>query len=385
MTTYVTWSWRENVKTLASGGAHERKADHPINKSKQFCKLPLIHREEARKAISGPYIKVSSLQPKQQVRLEYDNGSPAVTLPPAKTVLHFYKINKTCEYAEEFVKHQVKLVWDNDPSITAALLRLLYADCFVTGCDASILLDGPESEKTAPQNLGLRGFVLIDNIKKVLESRCPGVVSCADILHLATRDALAFAGAPAYPVFTGRRDGTISSSKSVDLPPPSITWQEGLAYFKSKGLNVLDFATLLGAHTMGKTRCRHIRDRLYNFNGTGKPDPTIKPSFLKELREQCPEKRVGRYDPSVFLNPSSGNRYEFQNSFYSNVQNKTAVLGIDQQLRFGEDTLAIAEEFSAGFEDFRRAFALAISRMGNLGVLTGKQGEIRLDCRTIRA
>lgn len=57
------------------------------------------------------------------------------------------------------------------------------------GCDASILLDGPYSEKTASPNLSVFGYDLIDQIKVVLESVCPGVVSCADIIIAATRDA----------------------------------------------------------------------------------------------------------------------------------------------------------------------------------------------------
>lgn len=60
---------------------------------------------------------------------------------------------------------------------------------FIQGCDASILLDGPNTEKKAKQNSGLDGFILIDKIKTVVEQRCPRAVSCSDILNLATRDA----------------------------------------------------------------------------------------------------------------------------------------------------------------------------------------------------
>ena len=54
------------------------------------------------------------------------------------------------------------------------------------------------------------------------------------------------AGAPSYPVLTGRRDGFESKAASVDLPSPSISWEAALAYFESKGLDVLDLTTLLG-------------------------------------------------------------------------------------------------------------------------------------------
>lgn len=58
------------------------------------------------------------------------------------------------------------------------------------GCDASILLDGSNSEKTAPPNLSVRGYDIIDAAKSAVEAICPGVVSCADIIAMATRDAV---------------------------------------------------------------------------------------------------------------------------------------------------------------------------------------------------
>ena len=62
------------------------------------------------------------------------------------------------------------------------------------GCDGSVLLDDTitlKTEKKAAQNNhSLRGFKIMDRIKMMVESECPGVVSCADILAIAARDAV---------------------------------------------------------------------------------------------------------------------------------------------------------------------------------------------------
>lgn len=135
--------------------------------------------------------------------------------------LDYYE--KTCPGVDFIVTKAVKDAAYKDKTVPAALLRMHFHDCFirvsvriilnmlnnisvfdktkldvfcfawVKGCDASVLLNSVgnnKAEKDGPPNLSLHSFFVIDNAKKELESYCPGVVSCADILALAARDAV---------------------------------------------------------------------------------------------------------------------------------------------------------------------------------------------------
>ncbi|XP_027069676.1 peroxidase 44-like [Coffea eugenioides] len=291
--------------------------------------------------------------------------------------------SNSCPQAESIVQQVVQKKFSTDRSITAALLRMHFHDCFVRGCDASILIDSTKSkssEKDAGPNLTVRGFELIDDAKRNLEAACPSTVSCADIIALATRDAVALAGGPGYNVSTGRRDGLVSDSSEVNLPGPSLSISDAARFFTAKGLTLNDMVVLLGAHTVGVAHCGFFQDRLSNFQGTGKPDPTMEPALAATLLKTCgTQSRPLSRDPTVFLDQNTS--FILDNQFYNQIRSKRGILQIDQELALDSLSAPLASRLAANNNLFQQGFANAMMKMGSVEVLVGNAGEIRKNCR----
>ncbi|CAN1765216.1 Peroxidase 57 [Linum perenne] len=300
----------------------------------------------------------------------------------------FYR--STCPQAETIVRNLVQKRFGTDKSITAALLRMHFHDCFVRGCDASILIDSTpqkQSEKAAGPNQSVRGYDLIDSIKSALESACPSRVSCADVVALATRDAVALAGGPAYqlptgrlggPKYTlptGRLDGLTSSAADVKLPGPTLSvYLAFTKFFKPMGFTLPEMVVLLGAHTVGSAHCSFFQDRVVNFMGTGQPDPSMDPTLVRKLVVKCGR---GGGNATTFLD--QGTSLSFDGSYYREVKAKRGVLLIDHELGNDPVTSGMVSRLGRDELRFKKRFGDAMVKMGKL-VGSGK-GEIRKNCR----
>uniref|UniRef100_A0A452XZZ4 Plant heme peroxidase family profile domain-containing protein n=1 Tax=Aegilops tauschii subsp. strangulata TaxID=200361 RepID=A0A452XZZ4_AEGTS len=155
----------------------------------------------------------------------------------------------TCPGVYDVVQQQVFSAMREEPRMGASLLRLHFHDCFVNGCDGSILLDGTDGEKFAlPNQNSVRGYEVIDAIKADLENMCPGVVSCADIVAIAAGYGVLFSGGPYYDVLLGRRDGLKANQTGADngLPSPFEPISSIVQKFADVGLDTKDVVVLSG-------------------------------------------------------------------------------------------------------------------------------------------
>ncbi|EER99782.2 hypothetical protein BDA96_02G411200, partial [Sorghum bicolor] len=257
-----------------------------------------------------------------------------------------------------------------DDGTKAGLIRLFFHDCFIRGCDASVLLD-PTSTNQQPEKLGipnfpsLRGYEVIDAAKDELEKACPGKVSCADIVAFAARDASYFlsGGRISFDMPAGRYDGNVSLASETlpNLPPPFAGFDQLEKMFADKGLDAFDMVTLSGAHSIGRSHCSSFsRDRL-------PPSSTsdMDTAFAAKLQASC-----------ASANGTDDN---------TNVLDRKVLFTSDAALTsddMANNLVRVYAIFPWLWED---KFAEAMVKMGRIEIKTDTAGEIRKRCRVVNS
>lgn len=298
---------------------------------------------------------------------------------PAALVEGFYQ--QSCPQVEKIVYDVINNIFRKDPTLAPSIIRLFFHDCFVTGCDASILLDQTPSgelvEKNAPQNgIFVRGFEVIDEIKARLEAECPGIVSCADVLAFANRESLVFTGVPAYPVAAGRRDSLVSlaANAQASLPFPDSTAQQMIDLFLGKGFSVEEMVVLTGAHSVGSAHCTVVSQRFRDPMKTADIDPgyvmkmQVMTACLNETQDLA-------FDPS--------SQHKMDSRFYKELLRKRALLEADQNLAKDPQASTIMRKYVGDQVGWLGQFTAAAIKLGGVEVLTGNQGEVRRQCRAV--
>ncbi|KAL3848959.1 hypothetical protein ACJIZ3_010841 [Penstemon smallii] len=296
---------------------------------------------------------------------------------------NFYR--RTCPSLETIVNATTATFISSAPSLAPALLRMHFHDCFVRGCDGSVLINSTSNntaEKAAIPNQSLRGFQVIDAVKSAVERQCPGRVSCADILALVARDAVSLINGPFWPVPLGRRDGRVSNSTEAlfQLPPPFFNSTQLIASFAAKNLTVKDLVVLSGSHTIGVAHCSSITSRLYNFTGRGDSDPSMDPNYVAALKRRC-----SPTDANSIIQMDPGSSQVFDEDYYSIVSKRRGLFQSDGALLTNSVTNAYVQQHSTSsrLSSFLNDFSKSMVKMGKIEVLTGSAGEIRRVCSVI--
>ncbi|XP_042492043.1 peroxidase 2-like [Macadamia integrifolia] len=288
--------------------------------------------------------------------------------------------DKVCPKALSTIKGVVEDAVNKESRMGASLLRVHFHDCFVNGCDASVLLDNSaniDSEKNAKPNFNsTRGFEVIDKIKSKVDKVCGcSVVSCADILAVVARDSVVALGGPTWEVQLGRRDSTKAyrTEADSDIPSPNMDLSALIKNFKKQGLDTQDLVALSGAHTIGSAKCGVFKNHIYN-------DTNIDPSFARARKSTCP--RSGGDDNRAPLDPTTS---KFDTQYFSNLLKRRGLLHSDQALYSGGSgsTDALVKKYWSDTETFYADFAESMIKMGNIDPLTGKKGQIRVNCRKV--
>nr|KJB17956.1 hypothetical protein B456_003G029000 [Gossypium raimondii] len=208
---------------------------------------------------------------------------------------------KTCPNVESIVRNAVTQKFRQTFVTVPATIRLFFHDCFVQGCDASVIIQSTGSnkaEKDHPDNLSLAG------------------------------DGF---------------DTVIKAKQAVDAV----------------------------------TSCRNkFSNRIYNFSRQSAVDPTLNRAYATQLQQMCPK----NVDPRIAINMDPNTPRAFDNVYYKNLQQGKGLFTSDQVLFTDKRSKPVVNAWAANSNTFNSAFITAITKLGRVGVKTGRNGNIRRNC-----
>nr|GMD13849.1 peroxidase 3-like [Ipomoea batatas] len=269
--------------------------------------------------------------------------------------LNFYE--KTFPNVGDIVQNITWEYTSDNPELASKFLRMHFHDCFVRGCDGSILLDSTptnKAEKDAIPNLSLAGYDVIGRVKIALEQECPGVVSYADILALVARYSVSFQVLLSFcssKCICGRSqwaEGTATSQETSRLC---------LISHHPSQISQLSSATLLAKDWMCMIFLSYpVVTRLLwdiaTYSATG-------------YTTSIPNQSLAGYDVI--------DEIKKMGMFQSDI-----ALLTDENARRTVDQMTHQPLFF-------KSFAKSMEKMGAIQVLTGTSGEIRRNCRFVNS
>ena len=133
-----------------------------------------------------------------------------------------------------------------------------------------------------------------------------------------------------------------------------------------------------GAHTIGISHCSSFSNRLYNFTGVGDQDPALNTQYAANLKAN---KCKTPTDNTTIVEMDPGSFKTFDEDYYSLVSNRRGLFKSDAALLNDKYTRNYVKLQAATHgSSFANDFARSMVKMGKIGVLTGKAGEIRKQC-----
>jgi len=297
------------------------------------------------------------------------------------------------EDPRDTVKRVVAEAIYSNKGVGAALIRLVFHDCWVDGCDGSVLVDtkpyGSKAEKEAVNNIGLAVFDVIDKIKSQLAYPQNLVLAAREATFIVSR------GNIDYHINTGRTDGVVSSASAADavLPPSTLDFEQLKANFAAKGFDTKELVALSGAHVVGVAHKSSFADRLNDTTATP-ISPDYKDALVEDVKTHPIQPNNIRDKDETFrtnagyddtgVDTSDGAQGRMDNSYYhANLQNRV-LFRSDWELRNDMSGQAgnAMETFKRDARVWYIEFGKAMAKLSELKA-QGTRFENRTDCRVI--